>query len=116
MSKQVEKIESTEEAWEEGRLGLDENSVRVSDTKIEDLDDALELKLISIRLRKQVINDLKAIATIEGVGYQALIKQLLDRFIAGETRRYMHKLACEQAQKLIDEEVEAEEAEERKRA
>lgn len=105
MTKPTKKIESSAEAWEEGKLGLDENHVQSSGLTIGDLDETLELKLISIRLRKQLIEELKMIAEIEGMGYQPLIKQLLERFVVGQHKRYA---AMFHAHKMKQQKVEEE--------
>jgi len=51
------------------------------------LDDALELQLISVRLQKSLIDGLKLIAKANGIGYQPLMRQVLNRFVDSELRR-----------------------------
>lgn len=51
------------------------------------LDDALGLKSISIRLQNKLIDDLKTIAKVNGIGYQPLIRILLTRFAESELRQ-----------------------------
>jgi len=82
-----EKIKGTSEAWESGELGRDERYVRVSDVKPGDLDDALSLQMISIRLQKELLEDLKFLARYHGMGYQPLMKQALRRFADAEMKR-----------------------------
>lgn len=72
------------EQWENGTLGRDEKFVQKSSRKRQELDDKLALQAISIRLQKELIQDLKDIAQINGLGYQPLIKQILNRFVVGE--------------------------------
>ena len=98
MAKQPNKIESTTEAWETGKLGSDEEFVRV-DTDIDDkaIDEALELQMISIRLQKSLIEDMKMIAKINGLGYQPLIKQILKRFVDGEKKMMLRDEAIRKA-------------------
>lgn len=50
------------------------------------VDDALELQMISIRLQKQLLADLKAIAEHHGIGYQPMIRDLLIRFARSEVK------------------------------
>jgi hypothetical protein len=84
-----EKIMSTEQetgqAWETGDLGRDEKHVRRStgdsDRAVED---ALELQMISIRLQKELIEQLKFLAQYHGVGYQPLIRDVLARWARSE--------------------------------
>jgi hypothetical protein len=72
------------EQWENGALGRDEKFVQKSSRTRQDLDEKLALQAISIRLQKELIQDLKDIAQINGLGYQTLIKQILNRFVVGE--------------------------------
>lgn len=114
MSEKTAKIEGTVENWEDGTLGCDEQYARVS-TSIDQkaLDEALELKSISIRLQKGLLEDLKAIASMHGIGYQPLIKQVLRRFADAEMKQFFREHAAEiarqeDAEGEIDEAVEAE--------
>jgi hypothetical protein len=78
----------TEDEWERGDLGRDENFVRRSPPEREDaVDDALELQMISIRLQKELIRALKAIADYHGIGYQPLMRDILARFSRVEMLR-----------------------------
>ncbi|MBT3044247.1 MAG: BrnA antitoxin family protein [Candidatus Thiodiazotropha sp. (ex Codakia orbicularis)] len=99
------KIPGTVEAWETGELGRDEKFVEVYQPDDSAIDDALELQMISIRLQKGLIEDLKQIAQLRGLNYQPLIRQLLQRFVVSElkllAREYM-------AQKSKEREEEAE--------
>jgi predicted DNA binding CopG/RHH family protein len=76
--------------WESGKLGRDEQFVKRADVSEEDaLDAALALQMISIRLQKQLIDDLKFIATAHGIGYQPLIRDVLSRFVVHEKKEIM---------------------------
>jgi hypothetical protein len=71
--------------WDDRQLGASAEHVRVAPESDEDfLDSALGMQLISIRLQKQLIRDLKEIAVCQGVGYQPLIRDLLIRFVQSE--------------------------------
>lgn len=86
----AEKTTASSEAWETGELGQQEEHVeKASATASKSLDDALNLQLISIRLPKRLINDLKIIGKLEGIGYQPLIRQLLMRFVIAEKKRVL---------------------------
>lgn len=107
MSKQM-KIEGTTEAWDAGELGKDEEFVKKS-SNINDneIDEALELQMISIRLQKSLIEDFKMIAKINGIGYQPLIRQILKRFADCEKK----KILREHFSKVQKEAIEKEEQE-----
>ena len=100
MSKSVEKqaaienlIASTDEAWDDRELGCSEAHVRVSDELLEvEINDALELHPISIRLSKSLFEDLKMIADLHGLGYQPLIRQVVTRFADCEKKRILQEV------------------------
>ncbi len=82
-----EMTDDTVEKWESGELGTNpdyaEKAPEIDDSEI---DEALELQPISIRLEKSLIEDFKAFSRIYGVGYQPLIRQVLHRFAEGEKK------------------------------
>jgi hypothetical protein len=88
----AQKIEGTSENWENGALGSDEKYARLAtDLDANAMDEALGLQMISIRLQKGLIDDLKLIAQIHGLGYQPLIKQALRRFADCEIKRLLRE-------------------------
>jgi hypothetical protein len=81
----MKKSVSTTDAWEIGALGRDAQHVQRAASSVEaNVDDALGLQLISIRLQKRLIDDLKFIAKANGVGYQPLVRDVLDKFVVDE--------------------------------
>ncbi len=83
-SKKV-KIENSTEAWESGELGSDLKHARVVDKKIgSQIDDALGLQMISIRLEQDLIESFKLLGTKYDMGYQPLMRKALKRFVEGE--------------------------------
>lgn len=73
--------------WDDGELGRDEKYVKRAGPETESsLEVALGLQMISIRLQKQLIEDLKFIATAHGVGYQPLMRDILNRFVVNEKK------------------------------
>ena len=89
------KIYEDVEQWESRQLGADEAYVKKSATTGEELDATLGLKPISIRLQQGMIDDLKAIAALHGIGYQPMIKQILARFIESEQKMLANELIRE---------------------
>ena len=87
-------IAGTEEAWESRQLGADDaNAAVASDVDEDAIDEALGLRMISIRLESSLIDDFKAIAVLNGIGYQTLMRQALKRFADGEKKMILHDLA-----------------------
>ena len=73
--------------WESGELGAsEEHAVRRSPEDDRALDEAMELQMISVRLPKALIDDLKFLAAREGLKYQPLMRRVLTRFAAGELK------------------------------
>ncbi|WP_340620730.1 hypothetical protein [Xenorhabdus siamensis] len=111
MSKHPDKrtnlVASTDEAWENGELGRSAAHVKVSDDITDDLiNEVLDLQPISIRLNKSLIEDLKMIADLNGLGYQPLIRQVLNRFVDSEKKRVLtetHSKVMKRKKKKISE-------------
>ena len=100
------KMASTDEAWESGRLGCDESSVRVAGPELESLvDESLGLQAISIRLPRHLIEAYKLIAAHHGVGYQPLMRDILQRFVPEGLKEVLqeHEMRAEAASKRIAE-------------
>ncbi|MHA6916172.1 hypothetical protein ACQUJO_24040 [Ralstonia pseudosolanacearum] len=97
------KITGTEEAWDTGALGNDEQHAKaVSAETREAVDKTLGLQAVSIRLPKALIDDFKLIAKIHDMGYQPLMREALLRFAEGEKKllliQYAERLAQEMAE------------------
>jgi predicted DNA binding CopG/RHH family protein len=96
MSKKA-KIEANDESWDSGKLGRDENHVRVSDGVDEQsIDASVGLVAISIRLQESLVNDFKMIAKLNGIGYQPLMRQILTRFADCEKKKIIQDMLAEE--------------------
>ena len=74
-----------DDAWDTGELGRDEKYVRVAKPESElALEETLGLQMISIRLQKELIEQLKLIAEYRRVGYQPLMRDVLCRWARSE--------------------------------
>ncbi|MES2103101.1 MAG: hypothetical protein V4634_03720 [Pseudomonadota bacterium] len=94
--KHTNNIEGTTDAWEEGILGADEQFVRrATPDKEREIDAALGLQMISIRLPSELLKDLKIIAQLHNVGYQPLIRDALERFARAELKQIAIEYANE---------------------
>ncbi|MGL5948252.1 MAG: CopG family antitoxin [Aeromonas sp.] len=99
MNKTTAKINGSEQAWETGELGQTAAHAIVSqDVSDTQLNLALQLQPISIRLQKSLIDDLKTIAELNGIGYQPLMRQALTRFVQAEMKRIANEALAEQRQ------------------
>ena len=100
MSNKTQKIEGSTDNWDNELLGNDEQFAAIAeDVTSESVDDMLALQMISIRLQKSMIQDLKNIAQVNNLGgYQPLIRRVLERFIEAEMKaiaRETMKIAIE---------------------
>jgi predicted DNA binding CopG/RHH family protein len=92
----TDRFHESVEAWEEGKLGRDKKSVEKADAEVEKaLDEALGMQMISIRLPKKMIDDLKTIAKHHGLGYQPLIRHLLRKFVVAEFKNMLNEAKAE---------------------
>ena len=95
MSEQA-KIPATDEAWDNGELGREEKYVKKADKSFQaQVDKSLEMQMISIRLQKSLIEDFKFIATLSGIGYQPLMRQILKRYVDSEKKKILRDVAHE---------------------
>jgi len=70
------------ELWESGQLGASEEHVRaVSKGKTKEIQDALGLQPVTVRLQKELVEQLKVLAKKDGLGYQPLIRHILTRYV-----------------------------------
>jgi predicted DNA binding CopG/RHH family protein len=103
MTKQ-NKIPASDEAWDSGELGRDEEFAKPAEDDIENaIDESLELQMISIRLQKSLIESFKQIASINGIGYQPLMRQILKRFVDCEMKRILGEKAADHAKAKAEE-------------
>lgn len=71
-----------EDLWENGVLGASEEFAgKASIEEEKAIDEKIGLQLISIRLQKKLIEELKALAKETGIGYQPYIRQLLTQHV-----------------------------------
>ncbi len=86
---EVEQFDADTELWESGKLGASPKHAKaISSEQEKALDEALGLHLMSIRLQKPLIEQLKGLAKLEGMGYQTFMRQILTRY----ARENEHKL------------------------
>lgn len=74
------------ELWESGQLGASEGHVRpVSRERTKEIQEALGLQPVTVRLQKELVEQLKILAKKEGLGYQPLIRHILTRYVREAT-------------------------------
>lgn len=88
------------EQWESEELGADEAHVQSvgMPSKLKKLlnkSQDRKMQLVSIRLPVELIDDLKEIGKVEGMGYQSLAREVLTRFVEAENRKRINNLISE---------------------
>lgn len=91
------RVDNTE-LWESGELGRSLEHAQVAQDVGDELDEELGLQMISIRLERSLIKDLKQIAAYHEVGYQPMIRDLLNRFVRSE----IQSILVSEKQKISD--------------
>ncbi|WP_300754570.1 hypothetical protein [Janthinobacterium sp.] len=98
--KNKELINGTVEAWENGELGREiDHAAPVAIELEQQIDDALGMQMISIRLPKELIEEYKMIAQVHKLGYQPLMRDALKRFAEAELKKLAVQYANEKAAK-----------------
>ncbi len=70
------------ELWESGQLGASEEFVRqVPAEKTKEIQESLGLQPVTVRLQKELVEQLNVLAKQEGLGYQPLIRHILTRYV-----------------------------------
>lgn len=80
------RITPTEDPWGDRTVGAEEQFVEIATDINAAVDAALDLHPISIRLQKNLIDNLKALSHLHGLGYQPLIRQILTRWVDSEVK------------------------------
>lgn len=86
--KDIEKFDKDNELWEAKKLGASaEHAVPASDEDQQSVDDATGLQLLSFRIQKSVIEQLKQLARLEGIGYQPLMRKIICTYVRENEHR-----------------------------
>lgn len=77
----------------------EEHVVAASAAQEKAIDDALGLQPISIRLQRDLLDNLKALALLNGLGYQPLIRQVLTRWVDCELKSMLNDKVAREREK-----------------
>ncbi len=90
------KKDVAKQPWELLDEDLEQLTVAMDEGEAEKIDEAIGLQMISIRLERALLSNLKLIAKYHGVGYQPLIRDLLNRFALSELKSILNQLEAQQ--------------------
>lgn len=77
-----QKLNDESDAWDRGDIGSSEQYTKRASPVLEaEIDDAMGLQQVTIRLQKTLIADLKVLAKQNGLGYQPFVRQLLTQHV-----------------------------------
>ncbi|HEY4083440.1 MAG TPA: hypothetical protein VGM81_22345 [Burkholderiaceae bacterium] len=108
----LDRVEATADDWgPNGSLGNDAAHARqVEESK--NTDKLLGLHPISIRFTSELVRDLKAIAQLNGMGYQPLIREICKRFVDAEKKAILRDQAVRRKKEIEQQHELARQAEE----
>jgi hypothetical protein len=75
--------------WEEHDADLEAACVQAPKGEAEEVQRVLGLQMVSMRLQPELVNNLKQIAAYYGIGYQPMIRDLLNRFAHSEIKQIL---------------------------
>ena len=97
------RIPASDEAWESGELGNDPKFAKVFEGDIQpQIDEAIAMQPISIRLPKSLIETFKLLGQEQGLGYQPLMRRALTRFAEAEMKRVLNEHVAERRRAVED--------------
>lgn len=101
--KDVEKFDKDNELWDSKQLGASsEHAVPATEEDEKALDDAMGLQLLSFRIQKSIIEQLKQLSKLEGIGYQPLMRKVLTEYVRENEHRLEQLLTPRQATEKAD--------------
>ena len=101
--KNLEELTADAELWDSRQLGASAKHMKVvSDEEQRDIEDGLGLHMISLRLNKTLIEQFKELAKLEGIGYQPLIRNVLNQYAENNKHRLDSLLSASQAAKKAE--------------
>lgn len=99
--KKLDELTADHEKWDE-HIVTAEHTAFLSDDEQKEMDDNEGLQLISIRLGKSLLEAIKSLAKVEGIGYQPLIRQVLTKYAKENEYKLDVLLSAQEAAERAD--------------
>ena len=96
----MEKTYDPNDTWDSREMGADEAHARLAAPEhARALDAAMGMQTISIRLPQELIGAYKLVAAHHGIGYQPLMRDVLQRFVPGALKEILehHEAKAQQS-------------------
>jgi predicted DNA binding CopG/RHH family protein len=75
-------VDEESDAWDRGEIGSSAEHLKAAPKELEaEIEEAMGLQPITLRLQKPLIAELKKIARENGLGYQPFVRQLLTQYV-----------------------------------
>lgn len=101
--KDIERFDKNSELWDSKQLGASaEHAHAASEEQQQALDDATGLQLLSIRMPKALIEQIKQLARLEGLGYQPYMRQVMIKHVRENDYKLEQLLSPSQAVEKAD--------------
>lgn len=101
--KEIEKFDQDNELWDSKQLGASaEYAEPATEEDDKGLDAATGLQLLSFRIHKPIIEQLKQLAKLEGLGYQPLMRKVLTEYVRENEHRLEQLFTPRQATEKAD--------------
>jgi len=101
--KDIERFDEDSELWDSKKLGASEEHARpASEEQQHALDEATGLQLLSIRMPKVLIEQVKQLAKIEGIGYQPYMRKVITQHVRENEHKLEHLLTPAEATERAD--------------
>lgn len=91
--------------WEELDNGLEAACVPAPKGEDTAVRKAMGLQMVSMRLQPDLVSALKQIAQYHGIGYQPMIRDLLNRFAASEIKQILQDQMLRASEREMEEET-----------
>jgi len=99
--KKLDELTADHEKWDE-HVATEEHTRFLSDDEQKEMDEAEGLQPISIRLSKSLIETLKGLSKVEGIGYQPLIRHVLTKYAKANEYKLDVLLSAQEAAERAD--------------
>ena len=103
ISAEADQFDADSELWESKQLGASpEHAKRAAPEHQKALDEATGLQLCTFRIQKELVEQLKQLAKLEGIGYQPLMRKVITQYVRENEHKLERLLTPNQAVEKAD--------------